>query len=88
LVRWRVLDIVCTKCCPCCATAFLRFNVTDNVMELGIDGTEDGTVCKCVAFLSGCVLDGAYWDFNLRIDGKPDIAARLCHAIGLDLLRP
>ena len=30
-VRRRVLDIVCTKCCPCCTTALLRFNVTDNV---------------------------------------------------------
>jgi hypothetical protein len=61
---------------------------TDNVMELRINGTEGGTICKCIAFLPGCVLDGAHWDFNLRIDSKPDLAARLCHAIGLDLLRP
>jgi hypothetical protein len=69
-------------------TALLRFNVTDNVTELGIDGTEDGTVCKCIALLPGCVFDRTYWDFDLRIDGKPDVAARLCHAISLNLLRP
>jgi hypothetical protein len=87
-VRQHVLDIVCMKCCPCCMTTLLRFNVIDNVMELGINGMEDGTVCKCIALLPGCVFDRTYWDFDLRINGKPDVAARLHHAISLDLLRP
>jgi hypothetical protein len=87
-VKWHVLDIVHVKCCPRCMTALLKFNITDNVMELRINGTEDGTICKCIALLPGCMFDRTYWDFDLRIDGKPDVATRLHHAISLDLLRP